>query len=116
MLRLIQADLAPAGKSHLGNGAPSLFLNFRALNALLCEESHFCVQIFAHEKEFVGTLIGRVDCGFSRWQGEDQPAVTRIHVLEIEDIAEKCAIRFGVFTVDDYVSARDHLVPPSGRN
>ena len=79
MLRLIKADLSPTGKPHLGNGAPSWFLNFRALNALLCEGSHFGFQIFAHEIEFVGTLIGRVDCGFSRRQGEDQPAMTRIH-------------------------------------
>jgi hypothetical protein len=110
MLRLIKADLAPTGKPHLGDGAPSWFLNFRALNALLCEGSHFAFKIFAHEIEFVGaTLIRRVDCGFSRRQGEDQPAMTRIHVLETEDIAEKCAVGLGVLTVDDYVSARDHL-------
>jgi hypothetical protein len=113
MLRLIKADLTPTGKRDLGNGAPSWFLNFRASDALLCEKSHFGFQIFAHEIEFVGaTLIGWVDCGFSRWQGEDQPAMTRIHVLETEDIAEKCAVRVGVFTVEDYVSARDHLPLP----
>src|SRR6266705_3005862 len=113
MLWLIKADLASAGKPHLRNGTPSCFLNFRALNALLCKGSHFGFQIVAHEIELVGvTLIGRVDCGFSRRQGEDQPAMTRIHVLETEDIAEKCAVRLGILTVDDYVSARDHLPLP----
>src|SRR3989475_11405590 len=110
MLWLIKADLASAGKPHLRNGTPSCFLNFRALNALLCEGSHFGFQIVAHEIELVGvTLIGRVDCGFSRRQGEDQPAMTRIHGFETEDIAEKCAVRLGVLTVDNYVSAKDHL-------
>jgi len=80
MLRLIKADLASTRKPHLRNGTPSLFLNFRARSALLGEGSHFGFQIVAHEIEFVdATLIGWVDCGFSRRQGEDQPAVTRLH-------------------------------------
>src|SRR4030088_3370815 len=37
-----------------------------------------------------------------------------IHRLEPENVAEKCAVRFGVFTVDNYVSARNHL--PLQRN
>ncbi len=53
MLRLIQANLSPTWKPHLGNGAPSWFVNFRAFNTLLCEGSHFGFQIFAHEIEFV---------------------------------------------------------------
>src|ERR1700674_4790555 len=85
MLRLIEADLASTGKPHLRNGTPSCFLNFRALNVLLRERSHFGFQIVAHEIEFVDTiLIGRVKCGFCRRQGEDQPAMTRIHGFEPE--------------------------------
>src|SRR5260370_41459647 len=110
MLRLIKADFASTGKPHLRNGTPSRFLNFRALNVFLREGSHFGFQIVAHEIEFVDTLlIGRVECGFCRRQGEDQPAMTRIHGLEPEDVAEKCAVRLGVLTVDNYVSARNHL-------
>jgi len=110
MLWLIKADFASTGKPNLRDGAPSCFLNFRAPNALLRERSHLGVQIVAHEIEFVSaTLIGRVDCGFSRRQGKDQPAMTRIHGFETEDIAEKCAVCLRVFTVDNYVSARDHL-------
>jgi hypothetical protein len=55
-----------------------------------------------------------VECSFCRRQGEDQPAMTRIHGFESENIAEKCAVRFGVFTVDNHVSARYHL--PLQRN
>src|SRR5580704_14684917 len=108
MLRLIKADFASTRKPHLHNGTPSCFLDSRELNAPLCERSHLGFQGVAHEIEFVGAiLIRRVECGFCRRQGEDQPAMTRIHGLESENVAEKCAVRFGVFTIDNYVSARN---------
>ena len=100
MLWLIKADLASTGKPNLRDGAPSCFLNFRALNALLRERSHLGLQIVAHEIEFVGTvLIGRVKCSFCWRQGEDQPAMTSIHGFESEDIAKQCSVRFGVLAV-----------------
>jgi hypothetical protein len=118
MLRLVKADLASTGKPHLRNGTPSWFLNLRTLDPLLCQGSHFAFQIVAHEIEFVSaTIIGRVDCGFCRRQGEDQPAMTGIHGSETEDITKKCAVRLRVLTVDNYVSARDHLpLRRNGRN
>jgi hypothetical protein len=110
MLRLIKADLASTGKAHLRNGTPSFFLNFRALNTLLRERSQLGFHIVAHEIEFVGAiLLGRVECGFCRRQGENQPAMSRIYGFEPEDVTEKCAVRLGVPTVDNYVSARNHL-------
>src|SRR5712691_459631 len=110
MLRLIKAKLAPTGKPHLRDGTPWCFLNFRALDVLLREGSHFGFQIVAHKIEFVDAIfIGRVEGGFCRRQGEDQPAMTRIHGSEPEDVAEKCAVRLGVFAVDNYVSTRNHL-------
>jgi hypothetical protein len=58
----------------------------------------------------VGTIFfSRVECRFSRRQREDQPAMTRINELESENVAEKYTVCFGVFTVNDYVSARNHL-------
>jgi hypothetical protein len=114
MLGLIKADLASTGKPHLCNRTPSLFLNFRALNALFFEGTHLDLQIVTHEIEFVGTtLIGRVDCGFCRRQGENQPAMTCIHESETEDIAEEGAVGLGILTVDNYVSAKDHLLLPN---
>jgi hypothetical protein len=108
---LIEADLASAGKLHLRNGSPSCFLNRGTLNVLFREGGHFGFQIVAYEIEFVDTtiFIGRMECGFCRRQGEDQPAVARIDGLEPEDVAEEGAVRLGVFAVEDYVSAGDHL-------
>src|SRR5260370_7438327 len=93
MFRLIEADLASTGKPHLRNGTPSFFLNFRALNVLLREGSHFGFQIVAHEIEFVDTiLIGRVECAFCRRQGKDQPAMTLIPGLEPPHFTETPAL------------------------
>src|SRR5258705_10737981 len=118
MFRLIEADLASTGKLHLCNGTPSCFLNCGAPNVLLREGGHFGFQVVADEIELVDDtiFIGRVECGFCRRQGEDQPAMTSIDGLEPEDIAEECAICLGVFAVEDYVSARDHMPPPEMRN
>src|ERR1700676_185563 len=111
MLGFIKADLASPGKPHLCNRTPSLFLKGRALNTLVFEGSHLDLQIVTHEIKFVGTtLIGRVDCGFSRRQGEKQPAMTCIHGFETEAIAEEGAVGLGILSVDNCVSARDHLL------
>src|SRR6267142_5056001 len=108
MLRLIQVDVATTRKAHLRNGTPSLILNFRALDILLRQGSHFGFQIVAHQIEFMDTvLLARLERGFRRRQRKDQPSMHRIHGLEAQDFAEKYAVRLGVFTVDNYMSARD---------
>jgi hypothetical protein len=114
MLWLIEADLTSAGKLHLRNGAPTCFLNRGALNPFCGEGGYFGLQVVAHEIEFVGIamLIGRVECGFGRRQCEDEPAMARIDGLEPEDVAKECAVRIGVFAVENYVSARDHWNSP----
>ena len=57
MFGLVEADLAATGEPHLCNRTPSLFLNFRALNALFFEGTHLDLQIVTHEIEFVGTTL-----------------------------------------------------------
>src|SRR5205814_4729392 len=96
-------------KRHLRNGTPSCLLNFRAFYAPVCERCDLGFQVVAHEIELVGPLLGGVECGFRRGQGEDEPAMTRIHRFEPEYVAEKGAIRHGVFSVDNYVCAGNHF-------
>src|SRR5580704_17873077 len=110
MFRLIEADLASTGKAHLRYGTPALFLNGRTLDALAREGGYFGFQLVAHEEEFVDStsFTRRMNCGFCRRQGEDQPAMACIHGFEPEDVAEECAVCVGVFAVEDYMSARDH--------
>jgi len=109
---LIKADRATAGKAHLRNRPPSCFLNRVALDTFLCQGRDLGVQIVADEKELVDAiLIGRVECGFSRWQGKDQPAMAGIHGLEPENVAEKQSICLGVFGVHDYMSGKNHFRP-----
>ena len=57
-------------------------------------------------------LIGRVECGLTRWQRKDQPAMACIHGLEPENVPEEDAVRFSIFTVNNDVSARDYLPLP----
>jgi len=110
MLRLIEADLASAGKTHPRDRTPWCLLRFGAPNAFAREGSHLSFQIVAHEEEFVDSiLLRRVECGLGWRQGEDQPAITRIHGSKPKDVAKKCAVRLGVLAVDDYVSARNQL-------
>jgi hypothetical protein len=48
--------------------------------------------------------------GFCGRQGEDQPAVSGVDGGESEDIAEKSAVGFWIFAVEDDVCAVDHEV------
>src|ERR1700687_4430074 len=110
MLRLIEGDSASTGELHLRDGTPRSFPNLRELDVLFREGSHLGFQVVAHQIELVNTiLIGRMERGFCRRQGENQPASARIHGFESENIAEKCAVRLRLFAENNYVSARNHL-------
>src|ERR1700722_7706250 len=110
MLRLIKMHVPSTGKPHLRNRAPPCLLNLRARSALLRERSEFGHQGVTKQIEFVLPILsGRVECGLCRRQCKDQPPTTRIHGFEPQNVAEKRAIRLGVFTVDNNVSARNHL-------
>jgi hypothetical protein len=105
-----KANIASTGKPHLRSLTPSCFLNLGELNTLLRERRHFGFQAIAHEIQFMRTIVsGWVECDFSRRWSEDPPIMAHIHGFESENIAGKYAVRFGVFTVDNYVSARNHL-------
>jgi hypothetical protein len=89
---------------------PPFFLNLGALHAFLRERSDFGFEIVAHEVKLVGTiLIGRMEGGLCGRQREDQPAIACIDGFEAEDVAEKYAVGFGILTLDNDVSARNHL-------
>src|SRR5580704_2953816 len=109
MLWLIKTDFASSRKPHLRNGTPACLLYFRAVNAFLRKRSHLGFQIVAHKIEFVGSLLGGVECDFCRRESEYQPAMTCIDGFESQDFAEKRAVRFGIFTVNNYVRAGKHL-------
>src|SRR5260370_7456053 len=110
VVRLIKHDLGSTGKADLRNGTPSCLLSLRACNGRLREGSHLGFQAVAQEIEFVGTIhIGWVERGFCWRQSEDQPTMTCIHGFEPEDVAEECAVRLDVFTVNDHVSAKNHI-------
>lgn len=53
-------------------------------------------------------LIGRMERSFAGWKRENQPAAAGIDGIESENIAEECAVRIGVFRINDNVCARNH--------
>ena len=105
MLWLVQANRTTTGKPDLSNRTPSGFLNFGALNILLGKGSHLGFQVVANEIEFVGAMLIRLmECRFSWRQGKNQPAMTRIHRFEPENVAEnsRFASAFLVYTIQLY--------------
>src|ERR1700687_4344552 len=86
MLRVIEGDSACTGELHLQDGTPRSFPNLRDLDVLVREGSHLGFQVVAHQIELVDTiLIGRMERGFCRRQGENQPASARIPGFESEN-------------------------------
>src|SRR5689334_181067 len=100
VLRLVQPQFAAAGQSDVSQRSPSFFMHFGTADSLAAETGHGGLQVIAHEVELVGAvLFGRMERRLGRRKRENQPAVARIDVREAEHIAEKRAIRLGVFTV-----------------
>jgi len=54
-------------------------------------------------------LIARVERGLPGRQRENQPAMPRVDAFKPKNVTKKSAVRFGVFTEDNYVSAKNHL-------
>jgi|SRR5215471_14176805 len=106
MFRLIEPNLSTAGKLHLRDGAPSLLLNWRTLDAFISEGGHLGFEVIAHEVEFMGAVFARwMDRGLSWRQREDQPAMSGIYVFEAEEIAEERTVCLRIFAVENNVSS-----------
>src|SRR5208282_1895513 len=109
VLRLIESNIAATRQLHARDGTPSFFMNRRTADALFSERRHFRLQVVAQEIKFVQTVLFRwMEGGLAGRQREDQPAMACIDGLETENVAKECAIRFRIFAVNNYVSARDH--------
>ena len=112
MLGLVEADFGAAGEAEFGYGAPAGFFDGGELDAFFGEGGDFGFQVVAHEVELVFGGVGGVDGDFGRWEGEDEPAVAGVDVVEVESVAEKGAVGVGVGAVEDEVGAGDHGALP----
>jgi hypothetical protein len=62
------------------------------------------LEVVAHQIEFVrAILLRRVDGQLGRRESENEPAFTRVHVRELQDVAEELAVRLGVTAIEDDV-------------
>src|SRR5882757_9283651 len=97
---LVDTEFAAARQSDLGEHAPSLILDFVAGDAVFFHSGDELFDVVAHEIEFVHTVLVRwMNSDFGRWQAEDQPTVADIDVRQLEDIAQKSAVCFGIRAV-----------------
>jgi len=76
------------------------------MNTSSSEGIHLELQVVANEIEFMSAvLVGGVDGGLRRRQGEDQPAMPCVHGFQTQDVAKKGTVSLGIFTVNDNVRA-----------
>lgn len=54
-------------------------------------------------------LIRWMEGGFANWKSEYQPAVIGVDRGQLKYVAEKCPVSFGIFSVNNYVGAGNHL-------
>jgi hypothetical protein len=93
----------------MGEHAPALILDFVAGDAVFFHSSDELFEVVAHEIEFVNVVfIGGMNSDFGRRQTENEPAMADIHVRQLEDIAQKSAVCFGIRAVDNGMGTGDH--------
>jgi hypothetical protein len=105
---LVEADFGAAGEAEFCDGAPAGFLDGGKLDAFFGEGGDFGFQVVAHQVELVFWSVGRMDGDFGGWEGEDEPAVAGVDVMEAECVAEEGPVGVVVGAVEDEVSAGDH--------
>lgn len=102
MAGLIDAEFAAARKGEPRDQAITLILHRLAGDPVLRQFLHEQMDVVAHEGDFMHIVLIRGMHGHFRGrQAEDEPAVAHIHIRQIQHIAQKRAIRFGVRAVDD---------------
>src|SRR5713101_8164889 len=117
MLRLVETDFTPTGKSNLGDRSPSCFLHVRTVDTLRSERCDLSREIVADEIELMSnSIFGGMDGNLRRRQCEDQPLMAGIHRREFEDVAEERAIGLRILAVHDHMGAKDHELTPHPEN
>jgi len=111
MSRLVEAEFAAARQRNHRNLTPPLVSYNLALYLPSAEKVHGRTQVVAHEEETVlGFFLGGLrwmDGYFRGWEGEDQPTVSRIHVMKFQNVTEEPAVSFGIGAVKDDMRTRD---------
>jgi len=107
--RLIDSKLASARQRELCKQTPANIAHLCAIDIVLTHLAHERLDILAHQVQLVLViLVGRMHGDLSGEQAEDQPAMTDVHVRQTEQVAQECAVGFGLLATDDDVSSVDH--------
>src|SRR5882757_7774067 len=108
--RFVDAQCAAAGQSNTGQQTETLVGRRPAeFDAFGCQLGHRGGDVVAYEIELVLRFtVGRMNPQLGGRQRKDEPALVRLHVVEIELVAKECAIGCGVLAVDQSVGTGNH--------
>jgi len=126
--RLIETNLASAGKTKRGLAFPIRGLNWRALDLLRGETFDLALQVVAHEVDHGSheraaamrlvagfVFFDRMDSSLGVRRGEGEPACADVNGTEGEDITEEGAVGFRGSRYRTDLSAGDHGRSVAGR-
>ena len=119
MGRLIQANRAATRQGDRSLDAPWGSIHLGATNILRFKRLDQGLEVVAHQVQHRAEQImagmalrklavQRVYAGFGRWHRENHPAFAHLYIAESEDVAEEGAVGFGIFAVEQKMSADDH--------
>jgi hypothetical protein len=110
MTGLVQTDRGPARKIECGDRAPSSLLYGRERHPLLFENTDVRLEVITHQIEDGSGFVRRMNGDLGWWYGKDQPAVSHVDVLEMENIPKKGPIGVRILAEDDQVGTEDHWI------
>ena len=116
---LVKTDLAPARELDRRLDSPFGRFYFRAAHVLGFQFLDHAIQVPAHEVQDRAKQLmlcvslheiihGRMKREFCRRQRENQPSAPCVDGVKVQDVAEECSIRFGIFGVEQDVCAGNH--------
>src|SRR5262245_60673592 len=112
VLRLVDRELAAAGKRDAREAAPHLLADRIAGAPQAGEAGDLGLDVLAHEIEFgEAVFLGRMERQLARRQFEDEPAAAGVDVSKAQMIADESAIGVCVLGKDDDVRAGHHDAP-----
>ena len=108
--RLVQAELAAAGKPDAGQQAPALVADRSARSRPWRSRSSTVALMSSHIRysSWDGCAFGGMHRHLAGRELEDQPAAAGVDVWILQHVAEERPVRVGVAAVDDDVTAGDH--------
>jgi len=111
MLRFVEAYLPSAGQADLRDRAPARLCDPFTLHAFKLQSRYLTMEIGARQIKLMPIVFSRrMHSRFRDRQPEDQPTMARIDGLKAKDVSKERPVSIGIFRVDNYMRATDHVL------